>query len=244
MRVYPRGPSKSPTEPTESTEQYERAERAEPNTFAPRTMKCIAVLGAAVLALAVRNAESFFLPAGNVVGGGATAVSPALTASSVSSCNSSIVARAAPRGSGCSCPSCNGGTYGRSCRCPSCSKGLSARSHAVGCRCGACLVRMQAHPVGCGCGDCTPAPAAFHGSCCSCADCSYLSKAEPCACSICASRSGGRGASSATVMRMGAGQVSDAGEGLRARLVEEPGSVMFEEAMGAVEAGFDYTPKR
>ena len=43
---------------------------------------------------------------------------------------------------------------------------------------------------------------------------------------------------------MGAGQVSDAGEGLRARLVEEPGAVMFEDAMAAIEDGFDYTPKR
>eukprot|EP00752_Nemacystus_decipiens_P014378 g12788.t1 len=45
-------------------------------------------------------------------------------------------------------------------------------------------------------------------------------------------------------MRMGAGQVSDAGEGLRTRLVEEPESVMFEDVMATVEAGFDYTPKR
>eukprot|EP00903_Cladosiphon_okamuranus_P014835 g13736.t2 len=129
-------------------------------------MKTIAVLGTIGLALVVRNAEAFFLPAGNLVGGASTTAP--LTVNSGSGSSSRIVARAAARGSG----------------------------------------------------------------------------AEPCACSVCTSRPGGRGASSATVIRMGAGQVSDAGEGIRERLVEEPGSVMFEEAMGAIEAGFDYTPKR
>jgi len=53
-------------------------------------MKSIAVLGAAVLILVVRNAEAFFAPTGNLVGG-ASPASPALAAHSVSS----IVARAA-----------------------------------------------------------------------------------------------------------------------------------------------------
>lgn len=44
-------------------------------------------------------------------------------------------------------------------------------------------------------------------------------------------------------MGMGGGE-SEVSEAFRQRLVDEPEAVMFEDTMGAIAKGFDYTPKR
>lgn len=204
-----------------------------------------AALIAAALAYAANDVDAFFVPAGGLVNGASSTARVGQQGVSEGSSSRTAVSGALTHGTGCSCVSCNR-SHGRSCGCPSCSTGVSARSHGAGCRCGACAVRMQAHPDGCGCGECSPAaPAAFKGSSCNCPDCGGCSKARgaPCMCSVCTTRPGRRGAL-ATVMSMGAkGQVSAAGE-LRARLDEEPESVMFEDTMAAIADGFDYSPKR
>lgn len=179
-------------------------------------MKPISLFAVATTPLfAANGVDSFFMPAGNLVGGASSA--SRLSQQPVSS-SSSTVGRAAAHGAGCPCISCSPATHGRSCSCRSCaSGGISARCHGGrGCRCGACSgVRMQAHLSGCGCVDCSPPrTAAFHGASCGCTACASQTHGGSCSCALCASPPSTRGAWSLTVMSMmGAGAATAAAAG-------------------------------
>lgn len=202
-------------------------------------MKSVVIGAAALASFVAKDAEGFFIPASTIGALGATSTS-LLSASDTASFK-----RGAGHGTACTCFYCAPGAHGKSCTCSSCSSAaVSGRTHGAGCRCGACSVRMQAHDEGCGCAECSGTTRAFHAASCKCSACVSSEHEASCKCSACVGvRGRTRAAASLTVMGMGGGE-SEVSEAFRQRLVAEPESVMFEDTIGAIAEGFDYTPKR